>query len=428
MEIIIGLIIGGVLGYFIGKFQKAANADTKSTDENYIQKSLYSELYADNKAKGLEIIGLNNQLATFKEKNANLDARLLEHKAEFDEIKNKMSLEFSALSHKIFEEKSSKFLELNEKKVSDILNPLKEKIKDFEAKVDKNYNEDIRDKASLKKELEHIVALNKQIGEDATKLTNALKGDKKLQGGWGEIQLEMILNKAGLEKGIHYTAQPTLVGEEGKTQRPDYVINLPGDKHLILDSKVSLVAYEQFFNEENDIAQTGFLKTHVASISKHISDLGDKNYHKLYNINPPDYVLMFIPIEPALYAALREDNRLFDKALDKNIVLVSTSTLLATLRTISYIWKQENQRQNVAAIAEESGLLYDKFVGFVEDLINLGRKLEGVQSDYSAAMGKLTESKQKGGTIIGRMQKIKSLGANATKSIPANLLNRVEEP
>lgn len=427
MEILIGVIIGLVIGYFYAKSTTQKGSELFNVEDKYVQKSLYVDLQKDNKDKGVEIISLNNQLSTHKEKNTNLEERLRDHKKEIDEIKEKMSLEFSVLSNKIFDEKSTKFLALNEKKVSDILNPLKEKIKEFESKVDKNYNDETREKASLRKELEQIVQLNKQVSEDATKLTNALKGDKKLQGGWGEIQLEMILNKAGLEKGIHFTTQSTFEGEDGKSMRPDYILNLPDTKNLILDSKVSLVAYEQYFNEENELLQQGHLKSHITSIIKHITDLGDKNYHKLYNINPPDYVLMFVPIEPALYAALKGDTKIFEKALEKNIVLVSTSTLLATLRTISYIWKQDNQRANVAAIAEESGQLYDKFVGFIEDLINLGKKLDGVKSDYSDAMNKLTDSRQKGSTIVGRLEKIKKLGANTTKAIPQNLLNRADE-
>jgi len=421
------LLIGAVVGYIIAKMTGTKpESNNVGQDPNYIQKSLYTDLLADNKEKGKEIASLSSQLSTQKEKASNFEARLTEHKAEIEEVKENMKLEFKVLSNKIFEEKSTKFVELNEQKVAAILNPLKDKIKDFEAKVDKNYNEETKEKASLKKELEQIVQLNKQVSEDATRLTNALKGDKKLQGNWGEIQLEMILNKAGLDKGIHYSTQETFESEGGKL-RPDYVLYLPDSKNLILDSKVSLVSYEQYFNEDNEALKQNHLKSHVASINKHISDLSDKNYQKLYNINPPDYVLMFVPIEPALFSALKEDGKVFEKAMEKNIVLVSTSTLLATLRTISYIWKQDNQRKNVAEIAEESGQLYDKFVGFTDDLINLGKKIQGMQVDYSDAMNKLVDSKQKGATIVGRMERIKKLGANTTKSISQGLLNRISD-
>jgi len=421
-------LLGAFIGYFIAKMTSPKSSDSGvNIEQSYVQKSLYADLQKENREKGQEISTLSGHLSTYKEKSANLEKKLEEHKGEFDEIKNKLALEFEVLSNKIFEEKSEKFLALNQKNVSDILNPLKDKIKEFETKVDKNHLDETREKASLKEELKQIILLNKQVSEDATRLTNALKGDKKLQGNWGEIQLEMILNKAGLEKDIHFTTQETLQSEDGKSLRPDYVLYLPDSKNLILDSKVSLVSYEQYFNEENEILKQNHLKIHVTNISKHISDLGSKNYQKLYNVNPPDYVLMFVPIEPALYAALKEDNKIFEKALEKNVVLVSTSTLLATLRTISFMWKQENQRKYVAEIADESGQLYDKFVGFTDDLINLGKKLDGVKSDYSDAMNKLIDSKQKGATIIGRMERIKKLGANTTKSIAQGLLNRADD-
>lgn len=422
MEIAL-ILLGVVIGYVIAKMTSSKPTENGiNIEQNYIQKSLYADLQKENREKGQEISTLSGHLSTYKEKATNLENRLREHKLEFDEIKDKMSLEFKVLSNKIFEEKSEKFLALNQKNVSDILNPLKDKIKEFENKVDKNYLDETREKASLKEELKQIIQLNKQVSEDATRLTNALKGDKKLQGNWGEIQLEMILIKAGLEKGTHFTIQETLTSENGNNFRPDFVIKMPDSKNLILDSKVSLIAYEQYFNEENEIIKQTYLKSHLANINKHISELSAKNYQKLNNVNSPDYVLMFVPIEPALYAALKEDNNIFEKALEKNIVLVSTSTLLATLRTISFMWKQDKQRKSVVEIFDESGQLYDKFVGFVEDLINLGKKLDGVKSDYSDAMNKLTDSKQKGTTIIGRMERIRKLGANQTKLIPQSIL------
>ena len=428
MEIALYILIGLVVGYAIARLtEKKQEQPNLHADPDYIQKSLYIDLQNNLKTKEETIVSLNSQLSAQKEKNIHLEKRIEEHTKELEGLNERMSLEFKNLSNKIFEEKSTKFLELNEKRVGEILNPLKEKIKDFETKVDKNFNEETREKASLRKELEQIIRLNQQVSEDASRLTNALKGDKKLQGDWGEIQLEMILKKAGLEEGIHYTKQETFETEGGKTLRTDYVIYLPEQKNLIIDSKVSLVAYEQYFNEENEAAKQNYLKEHIRSITNHIISLGDKNYHKIYNINSPDYILMFVPIEPALYAALKEENRIFEKALDKNIVLVTTSTLLATLRTISYIWKQENQRKNVAEIAEESGQLYDKFVGFVEDLINVGKKINDTKSEYDNAMNKLVESKQKGGTIVGRMERIKKLGANTTKSIPQALINRADD-
>lgn len=432
MELIylfIGIVVGALIAWFIAKskYYRPSGVPFETLENNYVQKTLFNDLSSEIKEKNIEINYLNSKVAGYEEKSKNFEARILEHKTEIIDIQEKMKLEFQNLSNRIFDEKSTKFLELNEKKVSDILNPLSEKIKEFEKKVDETYKEETRERISLKKELEFIVKLNQQVSEDTLKLTNALKGDKKFQGDWGEIQLELILTKAGLEKDIHYRKQDNFKDEEGNNQRPDYVINLPEEKNLIIDSKVSLVAYEQYFNTEEDSNKAEYLKTHLQNINKHINDLGSKSYQNLYGINPPDYVLLFVPIEPALYLALKEDNRLFEKALDKNVVLVSTSTMLATLRTISYIWKQDNQRKNVVEIARESGALYDKFVGFIDDLINVGKKIDGVKIDYSEAMSKLFESKQKGGTIVGRIERIKKLGADTTKSLPQNILDRIDD-
>lgn len=432
MEIVFlltGLIIGAIASWYFAKsrFTKSEGIPLKDLETGYVQKSIFEQVNADNKEKNKEINLLNSKLAQFEEKSKGLEERIENHKNEIVELQEKMKLEFKNLSNQIFEEKSTKFLELNEKKVFDILNPLKEKIRDFEKKVDENYKEETRERISLKKELEIIVRLNQQVSEDTLKLTNALKGDKKMQGDWGEIQLELILTRAGLEKDIHYRKQETFRDEDGSNQRPDYVINLPEEKNLIVDSKVSLIAYEQFFNEDDEKKKIDYSKIHLQNINRHISELGAKNYQNLYGINTPDYVLLFVPIEPALYIALKEDDKLFERALDRNIVLVSTSTLLATLRTISYIWKQDNQKKNVVEIARESGALYDKFVGFMEDLVDLGRKIDAVKSGYAEAMGKLFESRQKGGTIIGRIERIKKLGADTTKSLPQNILDRVNE-
>ncbi len=424
-----GLLAGVLIFWFIvrNKLAKEEGVPLSEVENNYVQKSIYEKLFEDNKNNIEEIVVLNSKSAKYEEHIRGLEERLSEHKKEIEELQKKMHIEFQNLSNKIFEEKSTKFLELNEKRVNDILNPLKEKINQFEKKVDDTYKEETRERISLKKELEHIVKLNQQVSEDTIKLTKALKGDKKLQGDWGEVQLEMILAKTGLEKDIHYRKQESLLNEAGKIMRPDYIINLPEGKNLIIDSKVSLIAYEQYFNEENESLKPELIKRHVKNIAKHISDLSSKNYNQLYEINSPDYVLLFVPIEPALYVALKEDTTLFEKALDKNIVLVSTSTLLATLRTISFIWKQDNQKKNVFEIAKESGALYDKFVGFIEDLTNLGKKIDGVKSDYSAAINKLYESKQKGSTIIGRIERIKKLGASTSKSLPKNILDRIED-
>jgi len=262
------------------------------------------------------------------------------------------------------------------------------------------------------------------MSEDAQKLTLALKGDSKTQGDWGEMQLERLLEKSGLQKGVHFIAQQSFRTENGNILRPDYLIKLPEGKNFIIDSKVSLVAYEKHFNSEDNDEKNTFLKQHINSIHQHIQDLSSKNYPSLYGINSPDFVFLFFALEPALTLALQNDPDLFDKALAKNIVLVSTSTLLASMRTVSFIWKQENQKKNVLDIAKESGMLYDKFVLFTEDLIKIGERIKATKADYDAAMNKLTTSTKKGDTIIGRMENIKKLGANTSKSLDQRLIDK----
>jgi DNA recombination protein RmuC len=265
-----------------------------------------------------------------------------------------------------------------------------------------------------------------QLSADASQLANALKGDSKMQGDWGEYRLEMLLERAGLTRDVHFETQQNFKDFDGKDKRPDFIIRLPEDKQLIIDSKVSLTAYEAYYNAENDKERNNYLKAHIASIRKHLKDLNSKKYEQLYQINTPDYLIMFVPIEPAFAVAVQEDSNLFLEALDKNIVLVTTSTLLATMRTVAYIWKQENQKSNVLEIAKQSGLLYDKFCLFVEDLQEIGKKLTHAQVAYEGAMNKLTESKKFGDTLVGRAERIKELGANASKSLPKELLDRID--
>ncbi|MBI5010708.1 MAG: DNA recombination protein RmuC [Bacteroidia bacterium] len=427
--LVLGLVAGAVIGWLFTR-QKALGergVPVEEINSRYISIDLFNQEKQENSEKEKTIIALNSRIAELSANLKNMEERFAESKKEIDEIHKKFSLEFKNLSNEVLEEKSKKFLELNEKNMGNILNPLKEKIKEFEGKIDEVYKDETRERISLKKELENIVKLNQQVSDDTHKLTNALKGDKKLLGDWGEVQLEMILEKAGLQRDIHYRKQETIKDDEGKNLRPDYIINLPEEKQLIVDSKVSLVAYERYFNTDDENVKSSALRQHLNDLLNHVRDLGDKNYQKLYGINPPDYVLMFVPIEPALAVAQREDSSLFDKALKKNIVMVSTSTLLATLRTINFIWNQDKQRKNVYEIAKQSGALYEKFTGFIDDLIQVGRKMDDAKSEYSNAMNKLYESKKRGDTIIGRIEKLKELGADTSKSLPQNILDRLEE-
>jgi DNA recombination protein RmuC len=355
---------------------------------------------------------------------AQAEEKLENQKTEVARLREELNKEFKLLAGEILEEKTRKFSQINEEKLSLILNPLKEKIQHFEKKVEDTYSSEIREKASLRKELEQIIAINRQMSDDAQKLTSALKGDSKTQGDWGEMQLERLLEKSGLQKDIHYLKQATCQTENGANMRPDYIILLPEQKNFIIDSKVSLTAYEKYHNAATDGEKSAFLKEHLHSLSQHIYDLGNKNYPSLYEVNSPDFVFMYIALEPALTLALQSDSGLFEKALQKNIVLVSGSTLLASMRTVSFIWKQENQKKNVLEIAKESGFLYDKFVLFTEDLIKLGKILTQSKESYDSVMNKLTTASRKGDTIVGKLENIKQLGANASKTLNPHLVSR----
>lgn len=428
IEIGAGLFLGFLVAWFMAKFRYSAEKGMPLSvlEEKYVLKDMHVLLQKSMVQKDERLLQLSSQLAISEERVRQMEKEMLERKGELEKLQEHFRVEFKNLSNEILEEKSERFTSLNQKNMERLLNPLKEKITAFEKKVDDTYKEEMRDKISLKQELAQIVKLNQQVSDDAMKLTKALKGDKKLQGDWGEVQLEMILEKAGLQENVHYKKQVNLKNSTGVNQRPDYVIYLPDKKHLILDAKVSLVAYEKYFNVDDEVAQAGFLTTHISNIKNHIQELGHKNYHQLYHINSPDYVILFVPIEPALTAALKADPLLFDRALEKNVVLVSTSTLLATLRTISHIWKQENQKHNVLEIARQSGALYDKFVGFMSDLKNVGKKIGEAKHAFDDSMNKLYESKQKGATIMGRMETLKSLGADASKSLPEEDLKRLD--
>ena len=336
----------------------------------------------------------------------------------------KLRIQFENLANKILDEKSEKFTKQNKVNLDLLLNPLQKKIESFEKKVETSQKESVGMHAALKQQLEGLKDLNQQMSKEAINLTKALKGDSKSQGDWGEIQLEIILEKAGLSNGIHFTSQGGYRDENEKLKKPDFIINLPDNKHLIVDSKVSLTAYEGYFSSENKEEKDNHLKKHIASIKKHIKELSEKEYTELYGINAPDYVLMFVPIEAALLIAFNENNKLYLEAFDKNVVLVSTSTLLATLSTVSSIWKQEDQKRNVIEIARQAGALYDKFVGLVEDLTGVGKKLDAAKNEYSSAMNKLVDGR---GNLITSVEKIKKLGAKAKKSIPEQILLRSKE-
>ncbi len=435
--LLIGLLIGAIAAWFLAMYKYTSDRNQLSIQEvrsKYVVKEIYEALLlqvdamkSDIGEKDKELRLVSNQLSAREQEGVFLQEKLNGQKQEVGQMQEKFKSEFENLANRLLEEKSEKFTKQNQVQLEGILTPLKEKIKEFESGIHQKFREESHDRISLKKEIEQLRTLNTQLSQDANNLVNALKGDSKTQGDWGEVQLEMILEKAGLNKDIHYQTQSSFKDDIGKDKRPDFIINLPASKHLIIDSKVSLVAYERYHHEDDKKKKEKHLKLHIESVKRHIKDLSSKNYQQLYQINSPDYLLLFIPIEAAFSIAVNNDKKIFLEALDKNIVIVTTSTLLATMRTVSYIWKQEKQKKSVIEIARQSGLLYDKFCNFVDDLKSIGHKINGVQSSYHDAMNKLTTGKRHGDTLIGRAEKIRQLGAKTSKRLPRELVDITEE-
>ena len=354
----------------------------------------------------------------------NLWQRNKEQKQEVEELQEKFTKEFENLANKILEEKTVKFTEQNKENLKNILSPLQEKIQHFEKKVEDTHKESIDYHAALRQQIVGLKEMNEQMSKETLNLTKALKGDSKMQGNWGELILERVLEKSGLEKGREYEVQQSFTTGEGNRVFPDVVINLPDGKKMIVDSKVSLTAYERYANEENDLQKSTFLKEHINSIKRHVEQLSDKNYHDLYQMESPDFVLLFIPIESAFAIALNDDNSLYNKAFERNIIIVTPTTLLATLRTIDSMWTNQKQQENALEIARQAGALYDKFEGLVTDLIKIGKKMEEAKTEYGNAMTKLVDGK---GNLIGSVERLKKMGAKAKKSLPESIVKRAEE-
>lgn len=436
------LLVGLVLGAFIGvllernRAKQGANADpalaqtTEKLNEANIQLGGLSEavkmltderdrLRNELSLRTEEVSALNSRLASSIEKFKNQDDRLATQKQEIEDLHKKLNSDFELLANKLLEEKTKKFTEQNRENLDQILTPLRERIKDFEEKVERSYGEEKKDKAELRGEIKKLMELNQQISTEASNLTNALKGDAKKQGNWGELILERIMESSGLEKGQQYHVQYSTEGAEGNRLQPDVVVQLPEGKHIIIDSKVSLVAYERMVNAETEEEQLRELALHITSVKNHIKQLSDKNYPSAKGLNAPDFVLLFMPIESSFSQAIKADDDLFHFAWERNIVIVGPSTLLATLRTISAIWKQEMQNRNAQAIAEKGAAMYDKFVAFVEDLKKVGVQLGKAQEAYGDAYNKLSEGK---GNLVRRAEEMRKLGAKGSKQLPSELL------
>jgi len=442
--LIIGILVGGLIAWLIQRtrisklesgFQTKLSDAEKAMQEKINaldkEKSIFEEkfttLHSTNQKTAEDLIAerkrcedLNTQNARAETENKNLGENLEKQKAELETIQKKFTTEFENIANKILKQNSQEFTIVNQKNIGDILNPLKEKIQTFEKKVEDTYQKGIKDQTDLKAELKKLYDLNTRISEEANNLTRALKSDSKKQGNWGEVILERVLERSGLVKGQEYKTQETARNEAGDMIRPDVVVYLPDNKHIIIDSKVSLVAYESFINDEDQAKRDIYLKQHVDSIRNHVKSLSEKNYTNASAFDTPDFVLLFMPIESAFSAAIQADLELFNFAWEKKIVMVSPTTLLATLRTIASIWKHEKQTQNAMEIATQGGALYDKFVGFLKDLEDLGIQIGRVSKTYDEAKRKLADGS---GNIVKRVENLKKLGAKTTKSIPESFFD-----
>jgi len=431
----IGLVIGALIGYLLLKTTVLKDSVAgKEIEALYIRKELYQDTSERLKAKESDLVQSNKQImdlgarvATLHTEKENLLEKLTTLKVEIGDLHNQSQLQFKNLANEILEEKSKKFTSQNQDNINAIMTPLKEKIEAFQKQVETVYKVESTERNTLKGEITTLVDLNKKISEQANNLANALKGDSKTQGNWGEVILERALERSGLEKDKEYKIQYSLKNSEGDRLQPDVVVFLPNNKHIIIDSKVSLTSYEAFIIAQAEEEKKQHLLKHLVSVKKHIDELSRKDYQSLIDINTLDFVLLFMPIESSFSIALQSDNELFNYAWDRKIVIVSPTTLLATLYTIASLWRQEKQARNVFEIAEESGKLYDKFYGLIEDLLDVGKKMNSAKLSYEEAMKKASSGP---GNIIRRIENIKKLGAKTTKSLEGinpDLINRAQE-
>jgi len=416
--IIIGLIVGGFIGWLIGKLGSG-----KFSTQNQMLKSDNDALKNELKEERTLNINLSSKNSAYQNENKNLENKLLNQEQDIEKIQKKFSLEFENLANKIFEEKSKKFTENNKSSLDNILNPLKENIESFKRRIEETNENSIKRNINLIDQIKNLQTENYEMREATSNLTKALKGDQKTQGNWGEIILEKILENSGLREGHEYTSQAKGMGlknEEGKRTAPDIIINLPDKKHLIIDSKVSLVSYSRFVNSDDKKERAQYLSDFQTSIKSHINNLDSKHYADVKKLNSPDFVFLFVPIEGSFALLMQKDNTLFNYAYNKRIIIVSPSTLMATLQTITYIWRQDNQTKNATEIARQGGNLYDKFVGFLEDLQNIEKHINKTKDSLTSAKNKL---KSGSGNLIDRVNKIKELGIKTKKEIPEEFQN-----
>jgi DNA recombination protein RmuC len=439
--LLIGLGVGGVLGYILARLavqrqllQLTAESNSRLSREEvargYVAAgsfSLITEKLAQSEkelaSQSQEILGLTNQLTVVEQSEKHLTEKITSFKEELQRMHELSHEQFNNIATRILEDRQTAFVATNKTALDEILHPFKEGLSEFRKKVEDTRKEDIADLTSLKKEIGLLEKLNTQLSDDARNLAMALKSEVKIQGNWGEDRLNMILEAEGLQKYIDYTREEQYVdAEQGRVRRPDYILRLPNSKHIIIDSKVSLTAYSSYFNADTPEQKAGFLKQHVKSVTDHINALSDKNYQSLAGLNSPDYVFMFMPIESALTLAMNHHQDLFTHALNRKIVLITPTTLVATLKVVRLLWQKENQVQNVEEIFKQCGALYDKFVDFIGDMDRVEEALNGAGKAYGDAMYKLRSGERKGVTIMGRLEAIRRLEARTSKVMPAKHL------
>ncbi|WP_224491003.1 DNA recombination protein RmuC [Robertkochia flava] len=422
-----------ILGFFLGNYiQRLKYQSLKSASEareqefrnqlEDLKKNFHNEREQNETLRSEK----ENYAVRLSRREADMDNLLRKHeeqKDELNQLQEKFNKEFQVLANKILEEKSQKFTTQNQENLKNILEPLQEKIKHFEKKVEESNEKSLMRHSSLTEQLKNLRELNEKITREASNLTRALKGDTKMQGNWGELVLERVLEKSGLQKDSEYFVQNSFTKEDGKRVMPDVIINLPDNKKMIIDSKVSLVAYERYVNAENEEEQAVLLKEHINAINRHVEQLSAKSYHQIYEMESPDFVLLFIPLEPAFALASAHNPQLYNSAFEKNIVIVTPTTLLATLRTIDSMWQNDKQHKYAIDIATHAGRLYDQFKGLLDDLEKVGKQLQTVQNTYSSSMTKLTGK----GNLLTRVEKLKKLGAKASKQIDEKWLKRASE-
>ena len=437
ISVIFGITIGGIIAFIIARiifskpnivqqdaFIKSQNNISALNKEIEMLRKEITQTSENLTSERESVLTLHSELSREITENKNLEIRLSEQREQIESTEKRFKTEFENLANQILEDKSQKFTDQNKINIDQILKPLNDKIKGFEDKVDKVYSEDLKDRATLLNQIKTLQELNQRVSDEANNLTKALKGENKTQGNWGEFILESILEKTGLVKDREFTVQASFTNVDGRRYQPDVIIKLPDDRNIIIDSKVSLKDYELFCSTDDENVRRKALIAHINSIRNHIKGLSLKKYQDLYGIQSLDFVIMFMPIEPALSVTAQGDINLWNDAFENNIVIVSPSTLLATLRTISNIWKQEYRTRNVLEIAKQSSLLYDKFVGMYNDLIEVEKKFENARESLGSSIKKLKTGK---GNLVSQVERIRLLGITTNKKLSADIISEANE-